>query len=209
MSDVHGNVRWPLAIIIAAVLVHIGARDVTAQNDVDASRDHSPRGALWRATVPGWGQIYNRQYYKLPFVYGGLAAVAYAAHSTHSDYIAYRRAYWYAEPRLWTDGVPEYPEFEQAYRDFLVRQNLPPDEELGAEEAAQRRQRLAPSLREVRDNLRRNRDLLYIGIGLVYAVTIVDAYVSAHLLDFDIGEDLTMKVGPSPMGLHARIVFEF
>lgn len=201
--------RLHAAVALAVLLLHLGADDVSGQV-IEPQRDHSPSGALWRAAaVPGWGQIYNRQYYKLPFVYGGLAGIAYAAHSTHSSYASYRRAYWYAEPRLWENGVPQYPEFEQDYREFLIRENLPLDEELGEAEAAQRRQRLAPNLRRVRDNLRRNRDLLYIGVGLFYGITIIDAYVSAHLLDFDIGEDLSMQIAPSPFGLHARIVIDF
>jgi len=41
--------------------------------------DHSPRGALWRAAVaPGWGQIYNRDYIKVPFVWAGLAEIGRA-----------------------------------------------------------------------------------------------------------------------------------
>lgn len=194
--------------MLIAIEAHLPL-SVRAQ-DTDVGREHSPRGAAWRAAaLPGWGQVYNRQYYKLPFVYGGFAGIGYAAWSTHQDYVSYREAYWYAEPRLWTDGEPEYPEFADAYRTFLERQDLPPDAELTELEAAQRRQRLAPTLRQVRDNLRRNRDLLYIGVGLFYGVTIIDAYVSAHLLDFDVGEDLSMGISPSPVGVHARVVLSF
>ncbi|MFW5955242.1 MAG: DUF5683 domain-containing protein [Rhodothermales bacterium] len=171
---------------------------------------HSPEGALWRAAVlPGWGQVYNRQYYKLPFVYGGLAGVGYLAWSNHQSYTLYREAYWYAEPRLWTDGSPDYPEFESAYKRFLAREGLPPDHELSPQEAAARRQRLAPGLRRIRDDLRRNRDLLTIGVGLFYGLTILDAYVSAHLLDFDVGEDLAVRVGASPAGMHASVSVAF
>lgn len=197
-----------MAIAVAAVLAILAPRVVSAQS-MALENDHTPRGALWRAAAaPGWGQIYNRQYYKLPFVYGGLALVAYSAHSAHQDYLAYREAYWYAEPRLWTEGEPRYPEYEQAYQAFLARENLPPDHELDELEAAQRRQRLAPNLRQIRDNYRRNRDLLTIGVGLVYGITILDAYVSAHLLDFDVGEDLTLRLVPSPAGLHASLVLD-
>jgi hypothetical protein len=173
-------------------------------------RHHSPRGALYRAAaVPGWGQVYNRQYYKLPFVYGGLGAVAYGAWHNHQRYGTYQEAYLFAEPRLWENGHPGYPEFESAYRRMLELQGLAPDESLSPEEAAARRQRLAPNLRQIRDNYRRNRDLLYIGVGLFYGLTILDAYVSAHILDFDIGEDLTIDFAPTPVGLRARVQIIF
>ena len=195
-----------LTVLVGVILLAIAPGRSAAQ-EASESGGHTPRGALWRAAaVPGWGQVYNRQYYKLPFVYGGLVWVAYSAHSAHQNYVAYREAYWYAEPRLWDDGRPGYPEFERAYQEFLERENLPPDHQLSELEAAQRRQRLAPNLRRIRDNYRRNRDLFYIGVGLVCGLTILDAYVSAHLLDFDIGEDLTVRVIPSPVGLHASLV---
>ncbi len=47
-----------------------------------------------------------------------------------------------------------------------------------------------------RDAFRRNRDLSILGIGIVWSLQVLDAYVSAHLLDFDVGEDLTFHVAP-------------
>ena len=46
-----------------------------------------------------------------------------------------------------------------------------------------------------------------IGIGLVYGLAMLDAYVSAHLLDFDVGENLSFRADPLAGGfrLSARI----
>src|SRR5690625_7897691 len=80
-----------------------------ASDDASHWDDHSPRGALWRAAaVPGWGQAYNRQYYKLPVVYGGLAGLVYLAVTRHQLYHLYREAYWVADPPTCTTDGPLY-----------------------------------------------------------------------------------------------------
>jgi len=48
-----------------------------------------------------------------------------------------------------------------------------------------------------KDYYRRNRDLCYILTGAVYVLNIIDAYVDAHLKDFDVGDDLTLQIHPS------------
>lgn len=181
-----------------------------ASDDASHWDDHSPRGALWRAAaVPGWGQAYNRQYYKLPVVYGGLAGLVYLAVTRHQLYHLYREAYWYADPRLWTADGPLYPEFQSSYNDFLTRIGRPPEHQMTDAEAAEQRQRIAGPLRTSRDAARRNRDLLIIGTGIFYTLTILDAYVSAHILDFDLGDDLALNLRPSPIGVHAGLTWQF
>jgi hypothetical protein len=214
MTSVWMRARYLPTILAVVVLTHTVHAQAVAQvqtNEVVVEeRDHSPRGALYRALIiPGWGQVYNRQYYKLPFVYGGLAGISYGAYTNHRSYTLYREAYLFAEPRLWEEGSPLYAEFEASYHRMLRNQGLAPDDALSPEEAETRRARLAPGIRQTRDNLRRNRDLLYIGVGLFYAITVLDAYVSAHLLDFDVGDDLSVGFYPAPMGVHARLQITF
>ncbi len=47
-----------------------------------------------------------------------------------------------------------------------------------------------------KDYYRRNRDFCYILGGVVYVLNIIDAYVDAHLKDFDVSDDLTMHTEP-------------
>ncbi len=55
---------------------------------------HSPSKAAWRAAaVPGWGQIYNRKYWKLPLVYGGLGALGYWVYFNADQHRFYRQAF--------------------------------------------------------------------------------------------------------------------
>lgn len=162
---------------------------------------HSPRGALWRAAaVPGWGQYYNRQYYKIPLVWAGLGGLGASAVIVNREYLLYRHAYHWIDREEVPYNVPD--SYEQDYFSLLRKYELTP------EDAASRERELSDLFRRGRDNLRRNRDLLYIGIGLFYGLTILDAYVNAHLLEFDVGEDLTVAVRPIPAGFSAALLLD-
>lgn len=156
----------------------------------------TPRGALWRAAaVPGWGQIYNEQYVKLPFVYGGLAGFTAGAVFYTNRHRRWDRAFRYirAEELIEAGDLDENPcpSCVEEYNLVLEEVNLS-----SASSSA---------LRQNRDIFRRNRDLLYVGVGLWYGLTVLDAYVSAHLLDFDVGEDLTLAFFPHPQGIMASV----
>ena len=179
--------------------------DSSAAEQQNLPPGHSPAGALRRAALPGWGQIYNRQYYKLPFVYLGLGGLVGTAVYAARQYRLHAHAYWFAEPQLRDENdAPQYPQYEEDYARLLRQWDLPPDTELTEEEARARRTRLAPQIKQQRYFFLRNRDLLIIGSGLYYALTVLDAYVSAHLLAFDVSDDLTMSVRPHPARLGFR-----
>ena len=52
-----------------------------------------PKKAVLMALVPGLGQIYNRKYWKLPIVYGGLMGCMYAITWNNKNYQDYSQAY--------------------------------------------------------------------------------------------------------------------
>lgn len=54
-------------------------------------------------------------------------------------------------------------------------------------------------LNTIMEYYERNRDVSYILTGVVYLLNILDASVDAHLMDFDISEDLSMRAYPSLM----------
>ena len=151
------------------------------------SPTHSARGALWRAAaVPGWGQLYNRQYYKIPFVYAGLGVLGYTIHQADAQYRLFRRA------ALFKNETVSRPEFESEYLQAV--------QEVTGCSTRQECETTPLSgriLRQQRDKLRRRRNLAIIGTGLFYAITILDAYVSAHLLTFDVDDNLSLRVEPT------------
>lgn len=75
-------------------------------------------------------------------------------------------------------------------------------------------------LEKYKDYYRRNRDLVYIFIGLTYVLNMVDAVVDAHLYNYDAGEDFDFSVAPALMpvnqygmsntavGLHFRLTIK-
>ncbi len=44
------------------------------------------------------------------------------------------------------------------------------------------------------------RDLLFLGMGIIYILNVVDAAVEAHFVKFDVSENLTLSVRPSFVG---------
>ena len=55
---------------------------------------HSAKKAtVYSAILPGWGQAYNRKYWKIPIVYAGFAGVGYFIKSNHDQYISHKKDY--------------------------------------------------------------------------------------------------------------------
>lgn len=55
------------------------------------------------------------------------------------------------------------------------------------------------NLNELQDFYRRNRDLTIVGLALLYALNIIDATVDAHLFEFNVDDDLSLKLAPVPV----------
>lgn len=165
---------------------------VAAQPDTTvAAHDLSPRTVLWRAAVPGWGQLRNRQYVKAAIVWGGLAGFTGAIIHTNRRYRTYGHSYLWVVRDISTVHVPA--SYEQDYLSLLSELGVSPEEA----ESDAFRNRLSGLFRQQRDALRRNRDMLYIGAGVFYGLSILDAYVHAQLLDFDVGENLAFSLRPA------------
>lgn len=60
----------------------------------DTIKKHSPlRATIYSAIVPGLGQIYNKKYWKLPIVYGGMGTFIYFAQINRKDYLWLKEGY--------------------------------------------------------------------------------------------------------------------
>ncbi len=139
-----------------------------------------PKRAMWLAIVlPGAGQIYNRKYWKLPIIYGGFLGCAYAMRWNNQMYLDYSQAY--------LDIMDDDPT-TQSYTQFL---------HLGTQINSSNEERYKSIFKSRKDKYRRWRDLSFFCMLGVYALSIIDAYVDASLSQFDISDDLSLRLQPA------------
>lgn len=146
----------------------------------------SPHTAtIFAAVVPGLGQIYNKKYWKVPIVYGGIAALCYSIHYNGSRYDMYRRAY--------RDFINKDPN-NKSYAELMAN--------VGANFTVEEAETVLSAwfqtrLKSGKDRFRRYRDLSYFGLAGVYLVQLIDACVDAHFYDFNVDDDISFKWYPS------------
>jgi len=129
------------------------------------------RAALMSALVPGSGQIYNRKYWKAPIVWIGLGTTVFLGVKYYKETSAYGEAALNAKHGA--DSLNS-----TSYNGYNL-QTL-----------------TATQLSTLQDDARR---YMYMNIAIfsaVYALNIVDAYVDAHLKEFDVNDNLSFKVKP-------------
>lgn len=145
--------------------------------------------AMWLALVlPGAGQIYNRKYWKLPILYGGFLGCAYAMRWNNQMYMDYSQAY--------LDIMDDDPS-TQSYNQFL---------HLGKQINADNMEHYKTVFKARKDQYRRWRDMSFFVMLGVYALSIIDAYVDASLSQFDISDDLSLRVGPAVINSSSKSI---
>lgn len=137
--------------------------------------------AIKSALVPGLGQIQNGQIWKAPIVWAGLGFTAYLFIDNNGKYQEFSKAY-----RLRTDNDPNTidPYSQQANNNKPVYSQQ--------------------ALKKARTTFRRRSTLSLFSILGVWSLNILDAYVFAHLQDFDVSDDLSASVNPPNFGNIAR-----
>ncbi|MDZ7682146.1 MAG: DUF5683 domain-containing protein [Fodinibius sp.] len=139
-----------------------------------------PNSVMYKSMMlPGWGQVINKQAWKVPIVYAILGGLGYYSVYLTKQYHDYRAAYYNLNPRP--------PENE-----------LPTDQRFGPTPSYISENANLEQLKTLRNTYHNRRDLVYVGLALAYGLNIVDAYVFAHLRSFDVSEDLSMRPRISP-----------
>lgn len=148
-------------------LYYAGASAFYLASVVDAilvynKETHSPAAAtIFSTIIPGMGQVYNKKYWKVPVVYGGLSTMIFLVD--------------------WNNRG--YKRFKTAIKQF-------PNDEFGGARSAE-------ELQIYENAYRRNRDIAFVGLIGVYVLNIIDANVDANLYDWNINDDLSLRIEPS------------
>lgn len=159
-------------ILILIALLFIVQISFGQTNKEKSTAEHSPRKAtIYSAVLPGLGQIYNKKYWKIPIVYGGMGAFTYLAIQNQNEFNRYKTAILQRE-------AGEVDEFTDVNGNEIYNET---------------------ALLNYMDKYRKNRDLNIIGVAVVYAIQIVDANVDANLFDFDISDELSIRVFPQTL----------
>ena len=132
----------------------------------EEATDRISRTTWHSAVLPGWGQVNNGKWWKVPLVYGALGASGYYIQTEGAAYKGYRDGY----VALTDDDPTTVYETEFDVAGVLER----------------------------RDFHRSNLEQSILTFVLLWGAQVVDAHVDAHLLGFDVSEDLswTPQTGP-------------
>lgn len=124
------------------------------------------RAAFYSAVLPGLGQAYNGKYWKIPIVYTALGVGVYFYFDNDDQYDRYRDAY---KSRLAGKTTDEFS--DENGNPIVSTQGL-----IEAQRFYQRNKEIS----------------ILVTLGL-YALNIIDANVDAHLQQFNVSEDLSLR----------------
>jgi hypothetical protein len=151
---------------------------ITSKNKKKYNPDstHSPSLAFKRSGfIPGWGQIYNGRWWKVPIIYGGLSLLGIAVEFNIRYERQFLRAY----------NIRRDPTLNTPNETELVKQLLANS---GYTEAV---------LANAVSGYQRNMQLSILGILGVWGIQMIDAYIDAKFIhSYTMDRDLSFKVTP-------------
>lgn len=150
---------------------------------VDPNRWGRPQtAAALSAVLPGAGQFYNREYWKIPLVYGLIGATGYFLYTQQTQTTHFALALDY---RLDSDPLTIDP---------YVGQYTP------------------TQLLSLKNTARRSRDYAALGMLAAWGFQVLDAHVGGHLYSFDVSRNLELQARVAPadwgagIGVHIHLL---
>ncbi len=134
---------------------------------------HSPKKATNRSAIlPGLGQAYNKQYWKIPLVYGVLS-VPVATYIYNNDLYAKTKFAYEARIKEANGDNSNVIKIDPTLKNLS-----------------------AGSLQSYRNVFRKNRDYSIMWFIIAWGINVVDASVSGHLKEFDVSNNLVIQMAP-------------
>jgi hypothetical protein len=157
------------------VLPKILSKKNTKQYNPDST--HSPGLAFRRSGfIPGWGQLYNRRWWKVPLIYAGLGSLGLAIEFNNRYYKQYLRVY-----RL-KQNVQQPDDSDSEAVKTLYR-NVSGVSTTAIEGAV--------------TGYQRNFQLSILGLVGAWGIQMIDAYIDAKFIhSYTMDRDLSFKVSP-------------
>jgi hypothetical protein len=138
--------------------------------DTAVKKKYNPKIATFRSAVlPGWGQVYNKKYWKIPIIYAALGTTAGIFFYNLKYYKLLRKAVILRSDTILSNDNQVDPS--------LI--NLSTE-----------------AIRSYRNEYRQNIDYSVLFFLLFWGLNVVDATVDAHLKAFDVSPDVSMKIRP-------------
>jgi len=145
--------------------------------DTGGKKKHSPKKAAIRSAIlPGLGQVYNKKYWKVPIVWTAIGIPI-------GTFIYNKK--WYNETKtaaemIATGDTANYKDRvdPKLYIFFESPENI-------------------NILLNYRNDFRRAMDYSILFVLLFWGLNVLDATVDAHLKDFDVSENLSLKIKPN------------
>lgn len=122
---------------------------------------HAGKATIYSILLPGLGQIYNKEYWKLPLYLGGMVCAAHFTALNQTNYTRFKNIYAEASQEGYSGPITK----DQA--------------------------------KYYRDLYRRYRDYSILAFAAVYVLQIIDANVFSYMHDFDVDDNLSLKVSPA------------
>ena len=162
---------------------------------LDSSYHHKTgRAALLSAIIPGSGQVYNefgyrkyadkkhRAWWKVPIIYGGLGACGYYFYQNNKWASLIKQEYLFREANdnaVYDKRLSHYKSQNELIDGYFTKDDDNNDVEVYGFNTYSKR-----------------RDIFIFAFIGVWGLNVVEAYVDAHFVTFDVSEDLSLNWGP-------------
>lgn len=172
-----------LMVLSNSALAQTDSTASSSQKNVPEVTKHSPTRALvLSAVLPGAGQVYNRQAWKIPIIYAAIGGITYYTYSNYSQMKYYRDEYLY---RVSHGDASQYPD----------------DPDMATTPTS--------NIYNMYEAYNQTFQLSVIISVAIYGINLLDAYVFGHLFDFQINDDISLNMSPSiiqPLAIQPRLV---